>query len=88
MNSLKRFLLVEDSLEVANEVKWLLNDTGYLTGGVNNLSVAFGLIQKFYLIILDITMPDGDGEDLCRLIKRSPATTGFPVLFSSFMYTR
>jgi DNA-binding response OmpR family regulator len=88
MNSLKRFLLVEDSLEVANEVKWLFNDTGYLTGGVNNLSGDLGLIQKFYLIILDITMPDGDGEELFRLIKSSPAIAGFPTLFSSFICTR
>ena len=47
MNSLKRFLLVEDSLEVANEVKWLFNDTGYLTGGVNNIAGALKLIQEF-----------------------------------------
>jgi len=47
MNSLKRVLLVEDNLEVANEAKWLLKDTGYLTGGFNNLSGALGLIQEF-----------------------------------------
>ena len=47
MNSLKRVLLVEDNPEVANEVKWVLNDTGYLTGGLNNLSGALGLIQDF-----------------------------------------
>jgi len=53
MNSLKRVLLVEDNLEVANEAKWLLKDTGYLTGGFNN----WDLFRSFNLLYRILRCP-------------------------------
>ncbi|MEI6207907.1 MAG: ATP-binding protein [Desulfuromonadales bacterium] len=33
------------------------------------------------LILLDIMMPDMDGYEVCRQLKRAPATTNIPVIF-------
>ncbi len=35
------------------------------------------------LILLDITMPDMDGYDVCRRLKQNPATQKIPVIFIS-----
>jgi signal transduction histidine kinase len=35
------------------------------------------------LILLDVRMPDMDGLEVCRQLRRDPATSGIPVLFLS-----
>ncbi|MDB5121754.1 MAG: hypothetical protein JWN56_2972 [Sphingobacteriales bacterium] len=89
MNSMKRILVVDDDVDVAEEVKWLLNEEGYITGCANKLTGIWDIIEEFrpHLILLDISMPDGDGRDLCKRLKSTPLTAEIPVIiFSSHPY--
>lgn len=86
---MKRILVIEDDEDVAEEVKWLLNEAGYIAGCVNRLAGIRDVIKEFHphLILLDIFMPDGDGRDLCKQLKSTPATATIPVIiFSSHPY--
>ena len=38
------------------------------------------------IILLDVFLPDIDGYEVCRTLKRDPATSGIPILFISSKY--
>ena len=69
----KRILLVEDEAGVASFVKKGLTESGY------DVSVAFdgntgsqmAITGKYDLIILDIMLPDTNGLEVCRTIRKS-----------------
>jgi PAS domain S-box-containing protein len=42
--------------------------------------------EKPDLIVLDVSLPDIDGFEVCRTIKRHPATTSIPVMHMSGVY--
>jgi DNA-binding response OmpR family regulator len=84
-----RILVVEDDLDIADQVKWLLNEQGYITGCANQLAGLNEIINDFkpHLILMDILLPDGDGRDACKKIKLDPNTSHTPVImFSSHPY--
>ncbi len=41
------------------------------------------LLRKFDLIILDVTLPDGSGLEVCRTLKGSESTQRIPVVLFS-----
>ena len=80
-------LIVEDSLTQAEQLKYLLEENGYLVMTAANGKQALASVQKRKpkAIISDIMMPEMDGYTLCRTIKSDPATKDIPViLLTSF----
>lgn len=73
-------LLVEDDSTLAMGIEYSLKNEGYKVNLANNVALAKQLIDKgnYDLIILDITLPDGNGYDLCRYIRNTKET---PIIF-------
>lgn len=77
---MKRILLVEDDLSLINGLSFAVKKQGYL------LDVARTKYEKdkvweegkYDLIILDVSLPDGSGFDICRDIRQ---TSKIPIMF-------
>jgi len=67
----KKILVVEDDPEIAQVVKMNLRDHGF---EVEHTAIAREAIPKFKregfdLLVLDLSLPDGDGLDICRSLR-------------------
>jgi CheY-like chemotaxis protein len=76
-------LVVEDSQTQAAQIKMVLENAGDLTvqvahSGLDGLRLAQEVLPD--LIVLDIVLPDMDGFQVCRRLKRDPATKDIPVI--------
>ncbi|CAD6876916.1 response regulator [Methylomonas fluvii] len=80
MTAAKRILIVEDEPTIADTLIYVLNSSGYQTEHVGLLQTALSRLQtdSFSLAILDVGLPDGNGFDLCRQIRRF---SDIPVIF-------
>jgi two-component system phosphate regulon response regulator PhoB len=79
----KRIAIVEDEAELASLIEYNLTRGGFHAqiwrGDQGTLK---GLEQwKPDLVLLDVMLPDRDGFELCREIRRSPSLRRTPVLF-------
>ena len=74
-------LLVEDDLYLSQGLTELLQKSGYVPCQAQSLSQARQAVQSrsFDLLILDVTLPDGDGISFCRELRASGCAT--PILF-------
>ena len=68
---MKRILIVEDDNLLNKTLAYNLTSDGYKTTSAFDVkSAVFQLSTNEYeLVLLDINLPDGNGYDLCRLIK-------------------
>lgn len=66
-----RILLVEDNESIILGLEYLLSQEGYRVETARNLGEAEAALTKepMDLILLDITLPDGNGFDFCRRVK-------------------
>jgi CheY-like chemotaxis protein len=76
-------LVVEDSQTQAAQLKMVLERAGDLVvqlahNGVDGLRLAQE--EPPDLIVLDVVLPDMDGYQVCRRLKRDPATMDIPVI--------
>ena len=79
----KRIAIVEDEAELSSLLDYNLTRHGYQTlvlgGALNTLKELE--IWRPDLIVLDVMLPEVDGFDLCRDIRRSAVLGRTPVLF-------
>ncbi len=77
---MKKILVVEDNEVIVKGLKYLLEQEGFNVKSCGNVNDAKYYIDKerYDLIILDITLPDGDGFSLCKYIK---GMSDVPVMF-------
>ena len=68
---MKRILIVEDDNLLNKTLAYNLTSDGYEVTGVLNARTATAKLTdlEYDLVLLDINLPDGNGYDLCRLIK-------------------
>jgi DNA-binding response OmpR family regulator len=78
-------LIVDDSLTVRMNLAEIFNAAGLPAIACATLAEARRKLaaEPFALVILDILLPDGDGIDLLREIRTTPATAGTPVMLLS-----
>lgn len=74
---MKKILIVEDDSLLNKTLAYNLASDGYgITAVLNAKTASEALKTKcFDLVLLDINLPDGNGYDLCRLIKPEHADT-------------
>jgi len=79
----KKILIVEDEAAIADGLKARLSiekfDVAIASDGVTGVEKARKLQPD--LIILDVMLPDIDGFEICRILKRESATKAIPILF-------
>lgn len=68
---MKRILIVEDDTLLNKTLAYNLASDGYdITAALNARTAADKLrVAEYDLVLLDINLPDGNGYDLCKLIK-------------------
>jgi len=80
-----KVLIVDDTVSIINMVKTTLLNKGYqvliATSGQNAIKSA--QLAQPDLILLDILMPEMDGYETCKRLKKDNKTKDIPVLFMS-----
>lgn len=68
---MKKLLIVDDEVEIANSIQYYLNQHGFSTLLAHDGNKAMQLIEreKPDLIILDVMMPGLDGYEVCRRVR-------------------
>ena len=81
---MSRILIVEDDLDIVENLTILLQDEGYSVCIASSMGQALNILntENVDLVILDITLPDGNGYSICTAVKR---TTNAPVIFITAM---
>ncbi len=81
--SMKKVLVVDDSVAELLNIKTILTDAGYLvvTAANGKESLEKAKSEKPCIIFLDIVMPEMDGYETCRSLSQDPDTKNIPVVF-------
>jgi len=77
---MKKILIIEDNEAIVKGLKYSLEQENFETYIATNIKTATNLLNSniYDLLILDITLPDGNGFDFCKYIKNN---IQIPVLF-------
>ena len=80
-NNAQQVLFVEDTPDTRNLIGFSLETEGFgvRTAATADEGLDLARTESFDLILIDIGLPDKDGLDLCREIRRFDTTT--PILF-------
>ncbi|HEX2927127.1 MAG TPA: response regulator transcription factor [Ruminiclostridium sp.] len=72
-------LLVEDDAPLAMGIQYALKKQGFVVAIAKNIEEAHQLFgEDVQLILLDVTLPDGNGYDFCKQIRQ---TSSVPIIF-------
>ena len=78
-------LVVDDEPEIVTFLATLLELEGIESQVATSAAAALSMLDRGLpnLVLLDIAMPDRDGLDLCRALKKDPRTRDVPVFVVS-----
>ncbi|MGB9712984.1 MAG: response regulator [Dissulfurimicrobium sp.] len=78
----QRILLVEDEKDIADLIRFNLDQAGFESMVLPEGRHALSYVRQFRpdLILLDLMLPDVDGLDVCKRIKRDPKLSHIPIL--------
>ena len=81
----KKILIVEDDLDIAEILQLILLDEGYEVSCLNRVSGFEQELKVFNpdLILLDISLPDGNGLELCKRVKNVDLVSPPVILMSA-----
>jgi len=75
-------LVVDDEQDIIDLLSYNLKKEGYTVWTARNGSKALELAgRQPDLCILDVMMPEMDGWEVCKALRKDPATAGLPVIF-------
>lgn len=80
--SIARALVIDDSLSVRTQMDICLGKLDIATEVAADARQGLEKLQETYydLVFLDVMLPDMDGYQVCKLIKRDPRTKRMPVV--------
>ncbi|MDA8444243.1 response regulator [Paracidovorax valerianellae] len=72
-----RILVVEDDAGIADGLRTNLQQRGYAVDVCSSVATAWSALrmERFDAVLLDLGLPDGDGAQLLRRLRHSPAAT-------------
>jgi DNA-binding response OmpR family regulator len=83
----RKVLVVDDDPEIVTFLATLLELEGIESQVATSAAAALAMLDRGgpppHLVLLDIAMPDRDGLDLCRALKKDPRTRDVPVFVVS-----
>ncbi|PWU00866.1 MAG: DNA-binding response regulator [Terriglobia bacterium] len=80
---MKKILLIEDDADLFSLLKYNLEKEGFAMSGLQTGKGALDLCRQVRpdLILLDVMLPDSDGLDICKGIRRDPDLAAVPIIF-------
>ena len=80
---MKKILLIEDDSDLFSLLRYNLEKEGYSLTGQQTGKGAIELCRQVRpdLILLDIMLPDSDGLDICKGIRKDPDLAAVPIIF-------
>lgn len=80
--SKETILVIEDETDIADLIAFHMEGAGFNVTVAHSGTMAMRAMQKQPpdLIVLDLMLPDMDGTELCRTLKRKEATRHIPVI--------
>lgn len=75
-----KILVVEDDAAIASGIEYSLQQEGFVVCKASSVKEALDSMEGVDLYLLDLTLPDGTGYDICQKVKESSHT---PVIFLS-----
>ncbi len=78
----KRVLIVEDEESLLKLETILLTVKGFevISAATGKLAIDKIGVDEFDLVLLDIMLPDIDGFEVCRQIRKDPRTAAVPII--------
>ena len=80
---MKRIVVIEDDGDLLSLLKYNLEKEGFSVAGLRTGRGAMELCRQTRpdLVLLDIMLPDSDGLEICKAIRRDPGLALVPVIF-------
>src|ERR1700744_1287533 len=80
---MKKILVIEDDADLFSLLKYNLEKEGFAPSGLQTGKGAVELSKQVRpdLILLDIMLPDSDGLDICKSIRKDPDLAAIPIIF-------
>ncbi|MDB5015787.1 MAG: hypothetical protein JWQ84_619 [Mucilaginibacter sp.] len=81
----KIIYVVEDNIDISELIQYLLSEIGFEVFTFGNLTdfQQYMAINQPDLIVMDIMLPDGNGQQMCQEIKLNEVTKHIPLLLMS-----
>lgn len=78
----EKILVVDDDLDSLKLIGLMLQRNGYevVAANAGNQAIAKAASDHPDLIILDVMMPDMNGYEVCRRLRKNPDTKGIPII--------
>ena len=78
----QKILVVDDEPEAVELVEFNLKGAGYAVTTAGDGAEALNKARRIQpdLVILDVMMPEIDGMEVCKLLRRDPATSAIPII--------
>ncbi len=79
---LRRVLVIDDEQDIRDLVSYNLEKEGFRVSALKDGEKALEVIRSegADLLILDLMLPGIQGLELCRILKKDPATEGIPII--------
>ncbi len=80
---MKRILLIEDDADLFALLRYNLEKEGFALSGSQSGRDALELCRQVRpdLILLDIMLPDYDGLEICKAVRKDPELSATPIIF-------
>ena len=77
---MQRILYVEDDLSLIDGLQYTLETSGYTVDNARTIKKALELFKQnaYDLLLLDVTLPDGTGFDICKEVR---SNSTIPIIF-------
>jgi Response regulator containing a CheY-like receiver domain and a GGDEF domain len=78
-------LVTDDSLTDIRVIKKYLSNTAFRVVSAYSADETFTILQKekIHLILMDLVLPEINGIEICKKIKKTPYTRGIPLIMIS-----
>lgn len=79
---MKKIFCVEDDINIRELVEYTLTQTGFSVSGFENAREFFDAVQETLpdLVLLDIMLPDKDGMEILKELRKNPVTCNLPII--------
>lgn len=90
MEKNKKILIVDDEPDALMMLEMRLSHAGYTVLKAENgkAAITVARVEHPDLIVLDILLPDMNGEEVAEELKSNPKTRDIPVMFLTCLFTK